>query len=84
MLELSCGARHRAGFVRYVFWPTLYTNYNLINANWYNREEGASLLKIVDDFIAGREEQLLDKRIVTFNLKDLPVNRKLPDTPVKL
>lgn len=41
-----------------------------------NREEGASSLKIVDDFIATRQKQLLDSQIVTFNLKELPVNRE--------
>lgn len=40
-----------------------------------DREEGASSLKIVDDFIATREKQLLDSQIVTFNLKELPINR---------
>lgn len=39
-------------------------------------EEGASSLKIVDDFIATREEQLLDSQIVTFNLKELPITEE--------
>lgn len=42
-----------------------------------DREEGASSLKIVDDFIATRQKQLLDSQIVTFNLKELPVNREV-------
>lgn len=41
-----------------------------------NREEGASSLKMVDDFIARRQKQLLDTKIVTFNLKEVPVNRE--------
>lgn len=40
------------------------------------REEGASSLKIVDDFMATRLKQMLDSQIVTFKLKELPVNRE--------
>lgn len=46
-------------------------------------EEAASSLKIVDDFLATRERRALDSQIGTFNLKELPINRELCDTPVK-
>lgn len=50
-----------------------------------DRKEGASSLKIVDDFIATRQKQLLDSQIVTFNLKrTASKQRRLRDTPVKL
>lgn len=42
-------------------------------------------LKIVDDFIATRQNQLLDSQIVTFNLREAAVNReRLRDTTAKL
>lgn len=50
-------------------------NCHLIAQNT-NREEGASLLKVVDVFIATRLKQMLDSQIVTFNLKVMPVNRE--------
>ena len=42
-------------------------------------------LKIVDDFIATGQNQLLDNQIGTFNLREAPVNReRLCDTTAKL
>lgn len=51
----------------------LENNCHLI-ARCNNREKGASSLKIVDGFIATRQKQRLDSQIVSFNLKELPVN----------
>ena len=47
-----------------------------LNAQSIDREEVESSLKIVDAFIATRQKHLLDSQIVTFNSKELPVNRE--------
>lgn len=76
------------GFVRYVSVPPrirlhFHSCILTLAYNCTNREDSASALKIVDDFIATRKKQLLDSRIVTFNLK-VSKQRKLHHTPVKL